>query len=381
MIAKMRQLVVLFAAGMLGACVSVPDRLPATALQQESATLEGYQDIRFDVDASAGDWTDWRETWLAQSAAAGRSEPLTMLTISSGSDEGAFAAGLLNGWSEAGKRPSFDVVVGVSTGALVAPLAFLGPEYDDTLRFIYTGISGRDIFRARPIQGLLGGSSMASNQPLRDLVEKTVTLELVDAIAKEHRAGRRLLALTTNLDAQKGVVWDIGEIASSSRHDKIQLIHSILMASSSIPGLFPPELIKVEANGHYFSEAHVDGAVTSSFFVLPTAILNNEIHASTPRIAGGSVDIIYNGALRPLPARSELRTFSLIDRAMETMILINDQTAIRSLTNHADNNGISVTLWQIAPDQLDADANMFDQHYMMKLFEHGRTTGVRSNEN
>ena len=56
------------------------------------------------------------------------------LAISGGGDDGAFGAGLLAGWSARGDRPVFGLVTGVSTGALSAPFAFLGGEYDAKLK-------------------------------------------------------------------------------------------------------------------------------------------------------------------------------------------------------------------------------------------------------
>ena len=130
------------------------------------------------------------------------------LAMSGGGADGAFAAGLLNGWTQSGKRPEFSVVTGVSIGALLAPYAFLGSKFDEELRQAIASITGADIFEDRPTH-----ESFLDTWPLRRLLEKRVTPELVAGVAAEHRKGRRLLVVTTNADSGRRVVWDMGAIA------------------------------------------------------------------------------------------------------------------------------------------------------------------------
>jgi predicted acylesterase/phospholipase RssA len=162
-----------------------------------------------------------------------------LLAISGGGENGAFGAGLLVGWTAAGARPVFKGVTGISTGALTAPFAFLGSAYDDKLREVYTTITGKDVLESRGIYGVLFQDSMADNAPLRKTVAKYVDQAMLDAIGKESKKGRILLIGTTNLDAMRPVIWNIGAIANSGQPDRLKLVQDILVASAAIPGAFP----------------------------------------------------------------------------------------------------------------------------------------------
>ncbi|MGW8192228.1 patatin-like phospholipase family protein [Sphingomonas hankookensis] len=175
------------------ACTSWPQRPAVSALAQAQAAIPGAGDVRRWSDAPAADWGRWRSKMEADRVRSGRTKPPALLALSSGSDKGAFGAGYLAGWTARGDRPSFDVVTGVSTGALIAPFAFLGPDQDATLRAIYTGIEARDIYRLRPLRGLTGDPSFADDKPLARLIARYFTQALLDRIGQEHQQGRRLL--------------------------------------------------------------------------------------------------------------------------------------------------------------------------------------------
>ena len=223
---------------------------PYTADDAAAATVPGFPDARV--------WGDTAEGF--QKVLPPTNGP--WLAMSGGGADGAFAAGLLNGWTQSGKRPEFSVVTGVSIGALLAPYAFLGSKFDEELRQAIVSITGADIFEDRPTH-----ESFLDTWPLRRLLEKRVTPELVADVAAEHRKGRRLLVVTTNVDAGRRVVWDMGAIAQKGDEAAIKLFRDVLLASSAIPGFFTPVLIDVEANGKKFQEMHIDGSVTSPFFV------------------------------------------------------------------------------------------------------------------
>ncbi|MEM7301267.1 MAG: patatin-like phospholipase family protein [Pseudomonadota bacterium] len=184
---------------------------------------------------------------------------VSILALSGGGAEGAFGAGVLNGWSQSGSRPKFDIVTGVSTGALMATLAFLGPEYDRTLEHIYTTQTNEKIFRERGAAGLLS-DSLYDIGPLKQQIEDHVDAVLVAKIAAEHKKGRRLYVATTNLDAGELVVWDMGAIAVGNRFNPVQMFQKVLRASTAIPGFFQPVYIKPK-KGVQLRQAHVDGGV------------------------------------------------------------------------------------------------------------------------
>ena len=192
------------------------------------------------------------------------------LSLSGGGANGAFGAGFLNGWTSTGTRPVFKIVTGVSTGALMAPFAFLGPSHDTALREFYTTTSSRDIFIVGSLFSLaaraLSGEALADTGPLVALIEQHVDAELVRRVAEAHARGRRLYIGTVDLDAQRFVVWNMGLIASSSRPEALELFRQVMLASASIPIAFPPVFFDVEADGQRFDEMHVDGGVGARVF-------------------------------------------------------------------------------------------------------------------
>ena len=194
------------------------------------------------------------------------------LAISGGGANGAFAAGALIGWTAEGSRPEFTIVTGVSTGALIAPFAFLGPEYDQQLKEVYTTTDSAGIFNLRSVFKIVGGDGLVDSSPLRATLNRYVTDEMVARIAAEYRRGRMLLIGTTNLDAGRPVIWNVGRIANTGNPDSRNLIIDILTASASIPGAFPPVYMPVEgSDGQSYDEMHVDAARRHRCSSIPAA--------------------------------------------------------------------------------------------------------------
>lgn len=231
------------------------------------------------------------------------------LALSGGGANGAFGAGFLNGWSSTGTRPTFKIVTGVSTGALMAPFAFVGPSYDSALREFYTTTSSRDIFLLRSTFGLLwqvmAGEALADTRPLQAMIARHVDDELLRQVAQAHRQGRRLYIGTANIDAPRFVVWNMGAIAGSGRPDALELFRKVMLASASIPVAFPPVLFEVELSpgGPRYDEMHVDGGVGARVFINGGAF-----RGSVMRERGGTggrgredVYVIHNGQLIPQP--------------------------------------------------------------------------------
>jgi len=199
-------------------------------------------------------------------------EDINSLAISGGGANGAFGAGLLVGWAAAGNRPVFHIVTGVSTGALIAPFAFLGSDYDALLKKVFTTSSTKDIIKKRRLFPFILGSAVTDSSPLRNLLLETFDDKMIIAIANEHKKGRRLHIGTTNLDADRPVVWDIGVIAASGKQYSAELICDIILASASVPGVFPPVFIEVETGDETYDEMHVDGGTSSQVFLNSTAV-------------------------------------------------------------------------------------------------------------
>jgi hypothetical protein len=285
------------------------------------------------------------------------------LAMSGGGADGAFAAGLLNGWTESGKRPEFTVVTGVSIGALLAPYAFLGPKYDEELRQAITTITGADIFEDRPTR-----ESFLDTWPLRRLIEKRVTPELIAGVAAEHRKGRRLLVVTTNVDSGRRVIWDMGAIAQKGDEAAVKLFRDVLLASSAIPGFFTPVLIDVEANGKKFQEMHIDGSVTAPFFVAPEALLES---GSQPRLPATKIYIVLNGRLSHDFYPPERTTVAILSRLIGVVLRTGLRAEAMLFAANARRLGVPMQIAQVADTFNHPAHGLFDEKYMNALYEHG----------
>ena len=334
----------------------VPPRIPFTAAEDAAAAIPGIPDARF----WAGSVADFKEALPKQ--------PGPWLVLSSGGSDGAFGAGLLNGLTAAGKRPDYAVVTGVSTGALMAPFAFAGPRYDDALRKAYTTISAADVFEA----GNTTGESFVDSWPLKDTIAKQMTPELLADIATEHRRGRRLFVVTTNLDSARSVVWNMGAIAAHGGTDALNLFRSILLASASVPGGFPPVMIDVEANGKRFQEMHVDGGLGGQLFIAPPALMES---TSDYRVPATQLFIVVNSNLRP--------AFKVVDRFAPTILTqsigmavpVDTRLMIDRAYIVAKRSGLDFNVATIPGSFNASSKGPFDPDYMAALFQTGYEQG------
>jgi hypothetical protein len=251
------------------------------------------------------------------------SSDCSCLAISGGGANGAFGAGFLKGWTASGTRPNFMVVTGISTGALIAPLAFLGADYDETLEKGYTTTRTKDILNVRGIFGIIPlfwSESYAESGPLLHLIGQQVDEQALKAIANEHTKGRRLYVGTTNLDAQRFVVWDMGAIASSGRPDALELFHKVMLASASIPGAFPPAYFDVEVDGKRYDEMHVDGGTIVEVFGFGPTLFEKSAHAEKLRAERCSIYILRNGKLASDPEQVGRKITKIVPRSLSTLM-------------------------------------------------------------
>ncbi len=302
-----------------------------------------------------------------------------ILALSGGGGDGAFGAGVLKGWTASGRRPEFEVVTGVSAGAIIAPFAYLGPQYDDELEEIWTGYRTSQIATAQILPGLLGGTALTDNTPMRDLIARYVTPRLLREIAREYRRGRMLLVGTTNLDAQRQVVWNMGEIAASGGPQAIELFRNVILASAAIPGAFPPVEIPVRAEGQSFTEMHVDGGTTRELFVSPI----NVPLATFDRLYGQKpirrLFIIKNGKVTPEQEIVAPSTVTIAARAISTLIKNQSMGDTYRIYRMAKDDGADFHFIAVPPD-FDGKANeFFDPAYQRALFDKGYALGVRGN--
>ncbi len=273
----------------LSACGTL-SREAFTAADLGAVAPQGLADVRF---SAADPVASLKFAEAVHSYTAGRKA--NVLAISGGGSNGAYGAGVLVGWSDAGDRPAFDIVTGVSTGALTAPFAYLGKDWDRRLTEAYTSKAADRILQRRGLD-LFFTPSIFRNHALRDLVAKYVDQPMLYAVAIEHAKGRRLMIATTNLDTEQTMIWDMGAIASRGDAAALRLFRQVLVASASIPGIFPPSLIEVEGPNRKLSEMHVDGSVTTPFFVAPETLLLS-ILPGGDKSGPGEVRVIVNGQI------------------------------------------------------------------------------------
>ena len=304
---------------------------------------------------------------------------LQLLAISGGGENGAFGAGLLCGWSTQGTRPPFDLVTGISTGALTAPFAFLGPDYDPQLRAVYTETAPHEILLRRSITAALFNDAMADNEPLFRTISRFVDDRMLAAIAAAYDSGRLLLIASTNIDAQVPVIWNIGAIAKSGHPKAADTIRRILLASAAIPGAFPPSMIDVTMDGKSYQEMHVDGGAVAQTFLYPSALTRNRAQRrqTGQPVVEARAFIIRNGRLDPEWAAVERRTLGIAGRAINTMIAMSGYNDVIRIYAIAQRDGIDYNLAFIGRDFDQVLPSPFDAAYMRALYDYGYQRAVR----
>jgi hypothetical protein len=316
---------------------------------------------------------------LEQREAAGQTGPLppaNYLAISGGGANGAYGAGVLCGWTARGDRPTFKLVTGISTGALTAPFAFLGPEYDERLRQVYTSVTTKEIAESRGVTAAIFDDGMMDTAPLRALMDKLMDDEMMRAIAREYAKGRLLLVLTTNLDANRAVIWNIGAIAASGHKDAHKLIHQILLASAAIPAAFPPVMIDVEADGKMYQEMHVDGGAKGQVFLYPPSLELKKVGAAAGMARERTAYIIRNSRLDPEWASIERQTLSIAGRAIDSLIQTQGIGDLYRIYTTTQRDGIDYNLAIIPATFNEKPAEAFDPVYMKQLFDVGYKQAV-----
>jgi len=289
---------------------------------------------------------------------------------------GAYTAGVLKGWTASGRRPRFDVVTGVSTGSLIAPFAFLGPDYDAVLERGYITIRPGDLYRLRGPTALLWADSLADSEPLRRRVEAQLTPDVVARVGRAYAEGRRLYVGTTNLDTKSLVVWDLTAIAAGNDPRKVELFRDVILASCAIPGLLPPVPITIEVDGHRHSELHVDGGVSASLFLPPT-VFGADAKAEAPAAAGPNVYVIVAGKVKP-DSRPVERSFVRVSGESLTAVLqARFEGDLLRVFVHARDAGAGFRLTAV-PQELPLDSNWMalDGPALRRLFDAGRKFGA-----
>lgn len=373
---------------LLSACATLP-RNPVPIEDIYAATVPGMPGIRaWGGELSPEFQRDMvesvrQEQVIAAARQARGVDQYAALALSGGGSDGAFGAGFLNGWSAAGTRADFKLVTGISTGALTAPFAFLGSDYDAELKEVYTTISTGNILDINSIFGILFQSeAFAQSTPLQNLVAEHIDTELLQAVAARHNQGYRLYIGTTNMDAQRLSVWNMGLIANYGTPQALDLFRKVMVASASIPGAFPPVMIEVEVNDRRYDEMHTDGGtVTQVFFHagvvdLPAAAAELSDMAASKV---GDVYVIRNGQLGPESEKIERKLAVISGRAVSTMIKTAAMNNLYRIYAFTQRDNIRFHYVDIPDDYVSQSGELFDQAEMNRLFEIGYELGLSDN--
>jgi predicted acylesterase/phospholipase RssA len=318
--------------------------------------------------------------YLAGIGQTGALPPANFLALSGGGDQGAFAAGFLKGWSESGSRPEFKVVTGISTGALIAPFAFLGSAYDTQLQDAYTNISRDDVYMERGFLSGLFSDGLYDTAPLRQMIERYFTPALLNAIAAEYRKGRLLFVGTTDLDAREPVIWNMTGIAASGDPDALELFRSVIMASTAIPGAFPPVMIDVTVGGRHYQEMHVDGGAATQVFLYPPTLNIGELSEVAGAQRQRTLYIIRNARLDPEWASVDRRTLKIAARAVSSLIQSQGIGDLAQIYLTTQRDGIDYNLIYIPQEFNRPRMSDFETAYMRALFAYGRQMAVNNAE-
>lgn len=362
------------AAAALAACAAVaPPRVPPpSALYEQAQPLMG-RDVRTwgddldqtkvaDVSAILRDGliAEWRAAGAPAGGAA-----MDILALSGGGPDGAYAAGLLTGLTIAGERPDFDIVTGISVGALIAPFAFAGPDYDDELEAMFTQFDTADIAELQIFAVLQGALGVADTQPLRNQIRALVDERLLARIAERHANGKLLLVGTTNIDAARPVIWNMGAIAQAGAKE---LFQQVMLASASIPGAFPPVAIDVWADGRPFTEFHVDGGVTRSVFLGPPGFARFAPRA-LPFPLRRTVYVIQNNSLAPNYDPTPSRLAAIAGRSLSALIRAQSEGDLARIALGAEALGAEFRLAFVPAGFTPPSPTSFDRTYMTGLFD------------
>ncbi len=356
-------------------CTSIPERTPITEEAYPQARVLGQTDLRFWGDdlmpIAEGLPDDLSQEELQEIFPGLVGQELNFLAISGGGPNGAFAAGLLNAWTETGSRPEFNIVTGISTGALIAPFAYLGSDYDHVLTRLYTHYSTEDLVTERSwLRVLMGAEAGYDTDPLQQKIAEYVDKDFMEAIAREYKRGRWLLIGTTNLDAGRSVTWDIGAIANSGHPGALELIRDVILASASIPVAFPPVMIDVEVDGQTYDEMHTDGGVSRQAFLFHMATEEGAFD-DLQFVGEPRVYIIRNSKLEPTWQTVDRVALEIAGRSANSIVHMQGIGDLYREYLGARMFAFDFNLAHI-PQEFDVESDeLFDPEYMRALYQIG----------
>ena len=384
--------VLLLAASMLA--WGAPARLDALPpMYANEATVNGISGVRYAINQSAGVALFLRdlERSLRTMNRDQPGAPISYLSISGGGERGAFGAGLLSGWTKHGSRPEFNMVTGISTGALMAPFAYLGSDYDAVLKRLYTGVTDKDLVRKRSYAAIFFSDGLADTEPLYNLIAEHVTPELLKRVAYEYTVRHRWLLIgTNNLDTAQPIIWNMGKIAAQDTPEALELFRRVMLASASLPGFFSPVMFDVRYKGRAYQEMHVDGGVSRQVFLYPASLFHES--GAYKLLEGRKRDayLIRNDVLDDMSYQTvERKTLSIANQALRQFAQSHEDgdTLMAYITAQKDGFGFNMAYvsddFVVKPGQKgngNRNGNgkqRFDQAYMQSLFNYAESLAAR----
>ncbi len=356
-------------------------REPVPAELIDKASIPTFPNTRFFADRPSQDFAVWLDAWTKQRRNLGlaTTAPLQAITFSGGSSEGAFGGGLMVGWGQRGDRPVFDLVSGISAGAIVGASVILGHNYDKRIQAAFTSNAFSDILALRPTSLLFGGPSLSSANKLATQLEAQVDDAMIDLMGRAYFAGRRFMVITSNLDQQRPVAWDITGIAASRHPSRYALVRKILLASAALPGLFPPVRFSVVADGQAYDEFHVDGAVTQGLYLFPGAQDSlSTVRQVAPEMRF-NIYMVINGPILPTYDPVRARALNLANTSLQTLLKNRTAGDVKEIFRIAQFFETPARL-TFLPQEMSqsSETNSFKADYMNTLFAYGQERGLKA---
>ncbi|MBY6016193.1 patatin-like phospholipase family protein [Halomonas denitrificans] len=300
-------------------------------------------------------------------------DQMHILALSGGGANGAFGAGVLNGLYESGDLPHYSVITGVSAGALIAPFAFVGGAELERMKRVMLGINDKMVLGKRNFLNTLLKDAFTNGESLYAFIEQSYPAGMIEAIADQHRQGRRLFIGTTHFDSAELVIWNLGQIAASDLPNKVQLIHQVLTASASIPGVFPPQFIEVDIDGQTYEELHVDGGLASQVFYGPASIDYHQINQALDLPYSPQVHVIRNGTLDIRYQAVPDKGINLLSRSLKSLTIRQTRGDLYRMLYYSQLEQVELAFAYVDTGDIPEknSKKMFDIDYMQALYDYG----------
>lgn len=300
-------------------------------------------------------------------------EQLNILALSGGGVNGAYGAGVLMGLQEKGELKDYAIITGISAGALIAPFVFIGGDAMPKMKEVMLNINDKSVLGKKNFLNTLFKDAFTDGENLYDFIADAYPEPMIEAMAQQHRNGKRLFIGSTHFDSGELVIWNIGAIANSDLADKSELIYKVLAASASIPGVFPPQFIDVEHDGETLEELHVDGGLAAQVFFNPSNFNYQQISEALGLEKAPQLDVIRNGALKAPYRPLKDKGLDLVSKSVSSLTLAQTRGDLYRMKYISEINDIEMQFTYIDQDfgYAKVTKDMFDQHYLLTIYEYG----------